>query len=137
MEGNTYSLLDTERLIRFGKENSGKVRKDAVMMLNHKEAIEYIVNNIDEISVSKKDLFNIHALLADDLLAEFSMLGRLRRFPVQISSSKYMPLDNPYVIEENFNIFVHKVSDIADPFEQSFFLLVHIPYLQAFENINK
>ena len=137
MEGNTYDILETERLIRFGDEASDKDRKDAVMILNHKEAIQYVANHLTEITVSRPDLFDIHALLADGLLIDPAMAGRLRRMPVSIFHSSYRPLDNPFVIEEEFDILVEKAAAIADPFEQSFFLLTHIPYLQAFEDINK
>ena len=75
MEGNTYNLLETERLIRFGQEASGKDRKEAVMILNHKEAIEYVVDNLGRIAISRLDLCNIHALLADGLLADPAMVG--------------------------------------------------------------
>ena len=137
MEGNTYSLLDTERLIRFGEEASGKDHKEAVMILNHKEAIQYVVDHLPEITISRPDLFDIHALLSEGLLFDPAMAGRLRRAPVAIFNSNYRPLDNPFVIEEEFDILVEKAAAITDPFEQSFFLLVHIPYLQAFEDINK
>ena len=137
MEGNTYSLLETERLIRFGEEVSGKDRKEAVMILNHKEAIQHVVDHLPEITISRPDLFDIHALLADGLLVDPAMAGRLRRMPVAIFHSSYRPLDNPFVIEEEFGVLVEKAAAIADPFEQSFFLLAHIPYLQAFEDINK
>ena len=137
MEGNTYSLLETERLIRFGEEASGKDRKEAVMILNHKEAIQYVVEHLAEITIGRSDIFNIHALLAGGLLADPAMVGRLRRRPVGIFHSSYRPLDNPFTIEEEFDVLVEKAAAIADPFEQSFFLLVHIPYLQAFEDINK
>ncbi|MCY4611868.1 MAG: Fic family protein [Gammaproteobacteria bacterium] len=137
MEGNTYSLLETERLIRFGEEVSGKDRKEAVMILNHKEAIQHVVDHLPEVTISRPDLFDIHALLAGGLLSDPAMAGRLRRTPVGIVRSSYRPLDNPFVIEEEFGVLVEKAAAIADPFEQSFFLLVHIPYLQAFEDINK
>lgn len=137
MEGNTYSILETERLIRFGQEASGKDRKEVIMILNHKEAIEYLVENLDEISIGRSDIFNIHALLSDGLLADPGMAGRLRRMPVGISYSSYQPLDDLYAITEEFDVLIEKAAAIADPFEQSFFLLVHIPYLQAFEDINK
>jgi len=137
MEGNTYNLLETERLIRFGQEASGKDRKEAVMILNHKEAIEYVVDNLHEITISRPDLCNIHALLAGGLLADPAMAGRLRRMPVAITHSRYRPLEDQYAIEEELDILIDKAAAIADPFEQSFFLLVHIPYLQAFDDINK
>lgn len=137
LEGNTYSILDTERLIRFGEEASGKDRKEAVMILNHKESIQYVVDNITDISISRSDIFNLHALLADGLLTDPAMAGRLRRMPVGITHSSYRPLDNQLMIEEEFDILIQKAAAISDPFEQSFFLLVQIPYLQAFEDINK
>ena len=137
MEGNTYDILQTERLIRFGEEAAGKDRKEAVMILNHKEAIQFVVDHLAEISINRLDLFGIHALLADGLLVDPAMAGRLRRMPVGISSSSYLPLDDRFAIEEEFGVLVEKAAAITDPFEQSFFLLVHIPYLQAFEDINK
>lgn len=137
MEGNTYNLLETERLIRFGQEASGKDRKEAVMILNHKEAIQYVVDNLDQITISRPDLCNIHALLADGLLADPAMAGRLRRMPVGITHSRYRPLEDLFAIEEEFDILIAKAVAITDPFEQSFFLLVHIPHLQGFDDINK
>ena len=137
MEGNTYDILQTERLIRFGEEASGKDRKEALMILNHKEAIQYVVDNLDAITISRPDVFSIHALLSGGLLADPAMAGRLRRMPVGISYSSYKPLDDAISIEEEFDILIQKAAAITDPFEQSFFLLVHIPYLQAFDDINK
>jgi Fic family protein len=137
LEGNTYNILETERLIRFGQEASGKDRKEAVMILNHKEAIQYVVENLAAITISRPDLFNIHALLSDGLLADPAMAGRLRRLPVGITHSSFRPLDDQFEIEEEFDILVEKAAAIHDPFEQSFFLLVHIPYLQAFDDVNK
>ena len=137
LEGNTYDILETERLIRFGEEASGKNRKETVMILNHKEAIQYLVEHLEDIAISRSEMLNIHALLADGLLVDPMMGGRLRRAPVGIAVSSYRPLDNPFVIEEEFDILLHKAAAIADPFEQSFFVLVHIPYLQAFHDVNK
>lgn len=137
LEGNTYDILETERLIRFGEEASGKNRKETVMILNHKEAIQYLGDHLEDIAISRSEMLNIHALLADGLLVDPMMGGRLRRAPVGIAVSSYRPLDDPFVIEEEFDILLHKAAAIADPFEQSFFVLVHIPYLQAFHDVNK
>ena len=137
MEGNTYDILETERLIRFGQEASGKDRREAIMILNHKEAIQYVVDNLSEIAVGRRDLFNIHALLADGLLTDPAMAGSLRRMLVGITHSSYRPIDNPFVIEEEFDVLTAKATEITDPFEQAFFLLVHIPYVQAFADANK
>ncbi len=137
MEGNTYDILETEELVRFGKEASGKDRKETVMILNHKEAIEYIVENLRSIDITRQDICNIHALLADGLLIDSAMAGRLREIDVGIGYSSYKPLSDKYEIEEEFDIVITKAHEISDPFEQSLFLLVHIPYLQAFADINK
>ena len=137
MEGNTYDILQTERLIRFGEEAEGKDRKEALMILNHKEAIQYVVDNLDEVGLRRPDLFSLHALLSDGLLADPAMSGRLRAIQVGVSHSSYRPLDDAVTITEEFDILLHKAAQITDPFEQSFFLLVHIPYLQAFADVNK
>ena len=137
MEGNTYNILETEQLVRYGKAAAGKDRKEAVMILNHKEAIEYIVDSLDDIGITRQDICNIHALLADGLLIDPAMAGRPRRTPAGISHSSYMPLEDRYEIDEEFNILIEKAAAITDPFEQSFYLLVHVPYLQAFDVINK
>lgn len=137
LEGNTYDILQTERLIRFGEEAAGKDRREAVMILNHKEAIEYVVDHLADITISRMDILGIHALLSDGLLIDPAMAGQLRRMPVGISQSSYRPLDDPFVIEEEFDLLIRKAERIDDPFEQSFFLLVHIPYLQAFNDVNK
>ncbi len=137
MEGNTYDILETERLIRFGQEAFGRDRKESVMILNHKQAIKHIVEHLAEISINRKDIFDIHALLAHGLLTDSAMAGRLRLRPVGIKRSSYQPLEIPSAIEEEFDILIDKAAKITDPFEQSFFLLVHIPYLQAFEDVNK
>ena len=137
MEGNTYDILQTERLIKFGEAVEGKDRKEALMILNHKDAIEYVVDNLDAITFARPDLFNIHALLAEGLLVDPAMGGRLRGTPVGISHSSYKPLEDGVTIEEEFDIILAKAQAIEDPFEQSFFLLVHTPYLQGFVDINK
>ena len=137
MEGNTYDILETEQLVRYGKEATGKDRKEAIMILNHKEAIQYLVDNIDEIGINRRDIGNIHALLSDGLLIDPAMAGRLRRLPAGISYSRYTPPDDEFVIEEEFAITSEKAAAINQPFEQSFFLLVHVPYLQAFADVNK
>ncbi len=137
MEGNTYDILETEHLIRFGKAAEGKDRKDALMILNHKAAVQHVVDHLDEIGPTRRDILDIHSLLAEGLLGDPSMAGRLRATPVGISHSSYMPLNDAVAIDEEFDVLLEKARAIDDPFEQSFFLLVHIPYLQGFIDINK
>ena len=78
LEGNTYSLLDTERLINYGRVAEGKDARDATMILNHKAAIEFIVENAGEIDLSPVIVQNLHAILSTDLLPDPHAPGRLR-----------------------------------------------------------
>jgi Fic family protein len=137
LEGNTYSLLETEELIEFGKEADNKSAMEAQMILNHKEAIEFIVQSADEIGYNRYTILNLHALLANNLLPDPSAPGRLRKIPVGIKKSVYTPTAIPQVIEEMFELILQKAREIIDPFEQAFFIMVHLPYLQPFEDVNK
>jgi len=137
LEGNTYSLLDTQRLIDLGEAAEGKAAKDAQMILNHKAAIEFLVQDADLIGFNRRTILNLHALLADNLLGDPSAPGRLRREAIAISQSVYHPLEVPQLIAECFESLLAKASEIEDPFEQSFFLMVQLPYLQPFIDVNK
>lgn len=137
LEGNTYSLLDTRRLIAFGEAAEGKDARDAQMILNHKDAIEFLIENAAEIGFDRFTLLNIHALLANNLLPDPAAPGRLRRIAVAIERSTFHPLEVPQLIEECFDQILTKATQIEDPFEQAFFVLVQLPYLQSFEDVNK
>ena len=108
LEGNTYSLLETKRLIELGESASDKDAAETQMILNHKNAI-----------------------------GDPSACGQLRKIGVGISGSTYIPLENPHLLKECFDRFIEKINLIDDPFEQSIFSLVHLSYLQAFEDVNK
>lgn len=137
LEGNTYSLLETKRLIELGESAIGKEASEAQMILNHKDAIEYIVESILEKKITSHQICSIHALLSENLLGDPSASGRIRQIAVGIKGTNYIPLDNPYTLKESFMIFIEKFNLIKDPFEQSFFALVHLSYIQAFEDVNK
>jgi Fic family protein len=137
LEGNTYSLLDTKRLIEFGQEAEGRDHREAQMIVNHKEAIEFLVGAADEIGLNRYTLLNLHAMLADNLLPDDSAAGRLRHIAVGIEGSAFRPLAVPQLIEECFTQLLATASAIRDPFEQAFFLMVHLPYLQPFDDVNK
>jgi Fic family protein len=107
------------------------------MILNHKEAIEFIVQSADEIGYNRYTILNLHALLSNNLLPDPSAPGRLRKIPVGIKKSVYTPTAIPQVIEEMFELILQKAREIIDPFEQAFFIMVHLPYLQPFEDVNK
>lgn len=137
LEGNTYSFLDTERLIQWGDMPPGKDLKETQMILNHKAAIEFLIRSAKEIGINRYTILNLHTLLSDNLMSDPVFSGRLRVYPVGIAHSTYIPLAVPQVIEECFNRILEKANLIRDPFEQAFFLMVHIPYLQPFEDVNK
>lgn len=137
LEGNTYSLLDTRRLIEFGEEATGRDHIEAQMILNHKDAIEFLVGTAEEIDFNRYTLLNLHALLSNNLLADPSASGRLRYVAVGIDQSVFHPLEVPQLIEESFDQVLQKAASIADPFEQAFFVMVHLPYLQPFDDVNK
>ena len=137
LEGNTYSLLDTERLIAAGVAADDKPAMDAQMILNHKDAIEFIVNGAADIAFNRYTILSLHALLSDNLLPDPAASGRLRNHPVGIAKSVYTPLAIPQLIEEMFELILDKANRINDPFEQSFFVMVHLPYLQPFDDVNK
>jgi hypothetical protein len=137
LEGNTYSLLETERLLEGGHAAAGKDLKETQMILNHKAAIEFLINSAEEIGVNRFTILNLHTLLSDNLMPDPAASGRLRTFSVGISHSTYLPIAIPQVIEECFDLLIIKARSIEDPFEQAFFLMVQIPYLQAFDDVNK
>ena len=137
LEGNTYSLLETKRLIELGETANGKDLTDAQMILNHKAAIEYIVESAEEKQITSQEICSIHALLSENLLGDASASGRLRTIIVGIAGTTYIPLENPHLIRECLDLFIEKVNEISDPFEQSLFSIVHLSYLQAFEDVNK
>ena len=137
LEGNTYSRLDTQNLIEFGQVAKGKDAQETQMILNHKAAIEMLVEDAAEVGCDAFTFQNLHAVLSQNLMREDAASGRLRRRPVEISGTVFYPLAMPQVLEDCFRLLLDKAKAIADPFEQAFFLMVHLPYLQPFEDVNK
>ena len=137
LEGNTYSRLDTQRLIEESRAARGKTALETQMILNHKAAIDLLVDNAAAIGLNRFTVRNLHSLLSENLLPNPNDEGRLRAHAVEIGESVYRPLAIPARIEQLFGVLLEKAADIADPFEQSFFALVHLPYLQPFADVNK
>ncbi len=137
LEGNTYSRLDTLELIEHGKVAQGKAAIETQMILNHKTAIELLVENADTVGFNRYTLFNLHSALSENLLPNPADEGRLRQHGVEIGKSVYHPLSVPTQIGEALDVMLEKANQIGDPFEQSFFIMVHLPYLQPFADVNK
>jgi Fic/DOC family len=137
LEGNTYSRLDTQNLIELGQVAQGKDAIETQMILNHKAAIEMLIEDADEVGFDAFTFKNLHAVLSQDLMRDPAASGRLRRRPVDISGTVFHPLAMPQLIEDCFTLLLEKAAAIPDPFEQAFFLMVQLPYLQPFEDVNK
>ncbi len=135
LEGNTYSLLETERLLELGESAEGKDAREAQMILNHKAAIELLAEQSPEIGFNRYTICNLHALLSDNLLADPQACGRLRARAVGITGTVFHPLEGPQIIEECFQQVLDTANAITDAFEQAFFVMVHLPYLQPFEGV--
>lgn len=137
LEGNTYSLLETERLLELGESADGKNAEETQMILNHKSAIELLADEAGGIAFNRYTICNLHAVLSENLLPDPSSGGRLRSKLIGIGQSVYEPLQVPQQIEMYFDRMLTKAEAIQNPFEQSFFIMVHLPYLQPFEDVNK
>jgi hypothetical protein len=137
LEGNTYSRLDTQNLIEFGQIANGKDAVETQMILNHKAAIEMLIESVDEAGFDAFTFKNLHAVLSQDLMQLPEASGRLRWRAVDITGTVFLPLAIPQMLEDCFALLLAKAAAIPDPFEQAFFLMVQLPYLQPFEDVNK
>jgi fido (protein-threonine AMPylation protein) len=143
LEGNPYDYASTVRLFEEMIEMEGASKSDKIMLMNHYEALSFMVNNSsypptdNSVRVRAHDVRSLHALLSADLLASPSMCGALRQSHVEIGYSSYVPPDIPDFVKQRFDVVMSKAGAIEDPFEQAFYLLAQLPYLQPFEDCNK
>ncbi|MBQ0075259.1 MAG: Fic family protein [Prevotella sp.] len=134
IEGNTYSLLETERLLRESKTADGKTQEEATMLLNHKYALRFILDNPDylqELTVSHIE--DIHSLLTQGL----SVDKGIRHRRVGITGTNYHPLDNEFQIREAMRDTCNLINNKVDIFEKALLTLVLLSYIQAFSDGNK
>lgn len=134
IEGNTYSLLETERLLRESKTADGKTQEEATMLLNHKYALHFILDNPDylqELTVSHIE--DIHTLLTQGL----SVDKGIRHRRVGITGTNYHPLDNEFQIREAMHDSCDLINSKDDVFEKALLTLVLLSYIQAFSDGNK
>ncbi|WP_250454067.1 Fic family protein [Caballeronia sp. ATUFL_M2_KS44] len=134
LEGNRYTLLATEDLFKRGTADGDA---DAVMLLNHKTAIEFLVDAVPLQGLSTPLIRNLHAVLMQDLLPDTDALGAIRKKVVNISDTVYVPTQVPSVLEEMLGTILSKARLIKNPIEAAFFLWVNLAYLQPFEDGNK
>jgi len=134
IEGNTYTLLETERLLRESKTAEGKSKEEAVMLLNHKDALNFVLDNPDylkELTVSHIE--DIHQLLTKDL----SIDKGLRRHRVGITGTNYHPLDNEFQIREAMREACELINSKSNIFEKALLTLLLLSYIQPFSDGNK
>lgn len=136
LEGNNKSLLDTQALFQFG-EQAGPLDEDTLMLLNHKNAIEYMVDAVPTEGMTVPVIVDLQAKLMQDLLKDSRDIGSIRRRVVNIDGSVYSPSNIPSLLEETLNSIVHKARQVRNPVEAAFFLWVHLAYLQPFADGNK
>ena len=134
IEGNTYSLLDTEALIKNNIPAKGHSKEEATMILNHKKAIEFIFENKDYFkSITLKNLEELHSLLTLDL----EVNKGLRKTPVGIVGTNYKPLDNNLQIKEAILKLIEKINSTQNVIEKALVTVIMISYIQPFEDGNK
>lgn len=134
IEGNTYSLLETERLLKERQEASGKSREEAIMLLNHKDALDFLLEVPDylkEISVHKIE--DIHSILTKDLGVD----SNIRHHRVGITGTNYRPPDNEFRIREALANTCTLINGRNNIFEKALLALVLLSYIQAFSDGNK
>ncbi len=134
IEGNTYSLLETERLLRESKTADGKTKEEAVMLLNHKDALRFILDNPDYLqTLTVRHIEDIHQLLTKEL----SVDRGIRHRRVGITGTKYHPLDNEFQIREAMSDTCQLINSKSSVFEKALLALVLLSYIQAFSDGNK
>lgn len=134
LEGNRYTLLATQDLFKSGATTGDP---DAIMLLNHKRAIEFLVDAVPQYGLTAAVVRNVHAVLMQDLLPDVESLGAIRQKIVRISDTTYLPTQVPSLLGEMFETVIDRARHIHNPLEAAFFLWVQLAYLQPFEDGNK
>jgi Fic family protein len=134
IEGNTYTLLETERLIKGKEEARGHGKEEAMMILNHKQALEYVHRRpSDYKQLSLRKIEDIHRLLVRGLKVDFGV----RRGLVGIIGTRYKPLDNPHQIREAMESAVALINQLQNPFAKALTAVLLLSYIQPFVDGNK
>lgn len=136
LEGNNKSLLDTQALFEHA-EQEGPLDEDTVMLLNHKNAIEFMVDAVPTEGITVPVIVDLQAKLMKDLLKDSRDIGSIRQRVVNIDGSVYTPSNIPVLLEETLKSIIDKVRHIRNPVEAAFFLWVNLAYLQPFADGNK
>ena len=134
IEGNTYSLLETERLLKEKQTAQGKTKEEAIMLLNHKDALDFILDNPDYLKeLTVRRLEDIHSILTKEL----GVGNGVRKRRVGITGTNYRPLDNEFQIREALEDTCRLINGKDNVFEKALLALVLLSYIQAFTDDNK
>ena len=134
IEGNTYSLLETERLLKEKQTASGKTKEEAVMLLNHKDALDFVLADPEYLrEISVRRIEELHTLLVKELDVDKG----IRRRRVGVTGTNYRPLDNEYQIREALEDTCRLINSKENVFEKALLALVLFSYIQAFADGNK
>lgn len=134
IEGNTYTLLDTERLLNDNISATGKTKDETNMVLNHKKALDFVLKAPEyykNISIAKIE--ELHKLLINEL----GVATGIRNGMVGIVGTNYKPLDNTYQIKEALKDTVELINATNNPVEKALIAVLMIAYIQPFEDGNK
>lgn len=134
IEGNTYSLLDTEFLLKEEREAPGHSREEAVMILNHKRALDYVYQKRNDFKIlHRRDIEAIHELIVKDL----SIARGMRRHPVGIVGTRYRPPDNTFQLQEALAEAISHINTLCDPFSKTLGAIALVSAIQPFADGNK
>ncbi|MBQ6704449.1 MAG: Fic family protein [Opitutales bacterium] len=134
IEGNTYTLLETEKLLKENEEARGRTKEEAQMLLNHKEALRFLVENedyLENLAVSRIE--DVHSLLVKNL----NVQRNIRTTRVGITGTNYRPLDNEFQIREALNDTCNLINAKQNVFEKALLAILLISYIQPFSDGNK
>ncbi|MBK6845888.1 MAG: Fic family protein [Gemmatimonadetes bacterium] len=137
LEAPSYSRLEVQQLLTGGAPDPMRSATETQLILNHKRAIELLVDADLPLGLDRGSLCNLHAALAENLLPDPSDEGRLRWRGVLLPGTSLVPLARESEIAERLDLLLERVTAIPDPFEQAFFLLLHLPYLHPFFALNE
>lgn len=139
IEGNQYSKKGASLLLKYGFTENGKTMQDAMMLVNLRDTFVDVTLAADETIenvLSKRYVCTVHSEVSDKLLQACDR-GQVRRRHVTISGSDYIPLDSPYLLDEQLTRLLAVALSIENPFEQAVYVHCNLAYLQYFKDCNK
>ena len=135
LEGNTYTLLDTQLLLLEGIKAKNRTEFETQMILNHKDAIAFIIENKELFGndIKFRIIEELHKIIGNNL----GIGSGIRKQLVRITASNYEPISNPHQLRENADNILEIINKSPNPYIKALLALALVPYLQIFEDGNK